>query len=413
MESGDGLIVRVKPRAGCLQVGTLRALADAAQRCGNGQLELTRRANVQLRGVRQETLPELLHVLAVRGLLDANPGAEAIRNILVSPLAGCDPTEVLDVRPLALDLERQVEADSSLGGLPGKFAFVIDGGGALPLDAERADVRLRAITVGATAQIAVGIDRPGGTDWLGWARPWAAPAAAIGAARAFIEVRRTDGKVRLRDLAESGVEAIRTAVSRLVDPLEIPLPPRRRFSPVGLLKDGTHVFAVGLGVPFGRVDSEPVRALAEVLAAAGAAELRLSPWRIAYVPMRRGASADTVLSGAAALGFIVDGNDPLLKVSACPGAPACCSTLADTRRDARLLAAAIAAFSDIRSVHVSGCPKGCARSEPADLVIVAQDNGYGVIRNGTASDPPEKTISFAELSRLPALVNGRQEAPHA
>jgi precorrin-3B synthase len=412
MQSGDGLIVRVKPRAGCLQVETLIALADASRRCGNGQLELTRRANLQLRGVMEEALPELLRVLAVRGLLDANAEAEAVRNILVNPLAGCDPTEVLDVRPLAVDLERLLDADRTLFSLPGKFAFVIDGGGTLPLDAERADVRLRAINVGTLVQIAVGIDRPGGAVWLGSTHPRAAPAAAIRAARAFRDAQPSSRSVRLRDLAVSGVNAIRAAVSRLVDSIEIP-PPRPRLSPIGLLKDGAHVFAVGLGVPFGHIESETLRALAEALAAAGATELRLSPWRIIYVPIRRGVLAKAVLSGAAALGLIVDGKDQLLKVSACPGAPGCRSTVADTRRDARFLAAAIAAFPEIRTVHVSGCPKGCARSEAADLVLVARDNGYRVIRNGIASDPPERTVPSAELSRLPALLNCRPGAPHA
>jgi precorrin-3B synthase len=413
MESGDGLIVRAKPRAGCLRVDTLIALADASLRCGNGQLELTRRANLQLRGVRRETLAELLHVLAVHGLLDENAEAEAVRNILVNPLAGCDPTEILDARPLALDVERLLGADCSLLSLPAKFAFVIDGGGTQPLDAERADVRLRAITVGAMAQIAVGISRLGGTTWLGRTDPGTAPAAAIGAARAFRDAQPYGGRVRLRNLTESGVEAVRAAVSRLVDPIETPPSLRPRMPPVGLLKEKSQVFAVGVGVPFGRVDSNTLRALAEVVTAAGAAELRLSPWRIVFVPIWRGISAEAVLSGAAALGFIVDGTDALLKVSACPGSPACRSTVADTRRDARVLAAAIAAVPDIRSVHVSGCTKGCARSEPADLMLVARDNDYGIIRNGIASDPPERSVPSAELSRLPALLNRRPGAPHA
>ena len=413
MKSGDGLIVRIKPRVGDLQMDTLIALAGAARRYGNGQIDLTRRANLQLRGVTHETLSPLLLCLTDRGLLDANDEAEAVRNILVSPLAGSDPSELLDVRPLALELARLLETDGSLWRLPAKFAFLVDGGGALPLDAERADIRLRAIAAEEEARIAVGIDRPDRTLWLGATTPEAAPAAAVHVAHALLENLPADGRVRLLDLAESDVEKIRAAVSGIVDPLEAPPLLRVRTSPVGLLKDGAYVFAAGIAVPFGRVESDTLRALAEALGAAGVVELRLSPWRALYVPLRHGIPAHSVLRAAAALGLIVDDKNPLLKVTACAGAPACCSATTDTRGDARLLAEALEAFPEIRSVHVSGCPKGCARSEPADLVLVARGNGYGLVRNGTASDPPERSIASAEISAFSLLSQLRRAPRHA
>ena len=52
MPSGDGLIARVRPHGGCLPVTALEHLADAAARFGNGQIDLTRRANLQIRGIR-------------------------------------------------------------------------------------------------------------------------------------------------------------------------------------------------------------------------------------------------------------------------------------------------------------------------------------------------------------------------
>jgi precorrin-3B synthase len=47
---------------------------------------------------------------------------------------------------------------------------------------------------------------------------------------------------------------------------------------------------------------------------------------------------------------------------------------------------------------VSGCAKGCARSAPADLTLVGEGGRYGVIRNGTARDPIERTIAADELA---------------
>jgi precorrin-3B synthase len=73
----------------------------------------------------------------------------------------------------------------------------------------------------------------------------------------------------------------------------------------------------------------------------------------------------------------------LLRIEACPGAPACASATVDTRAEARRLAA-----MDLPgTIHVSGCAKGCARSAPADLTLVGHEGRFGVVRNGTARDP--------------------------
>ncbi len=108
MESGDGLIVRVRPHAGRISLDVAAKLAEAAARFGNGEIDLTRRANLQIRGVTPETLEPLQQALDGLGLLDASAGAEATRNIVVSPLAGVDPTELINVTPLALDLEARL-----------------------------------------------------------------------------------------------------------------------------------------------------------------------------------------------------------------------------------------------------------------------------------------------------------------
>ena len=51
MQSGDGLIVRIRPQSATFSPDQLRVLADAAWRLGNGHIDLTRRANLQIRGV--------------------------------------------------------------------------------------------------------------------------------------------------------------------------------------------------------------------------------------------------------------------------------------------------------------------------------------------------------------------------
>src|SRR4051794_36837049 len=76
MRSGDGLIVRVRTSVRPLTASSLRALTELADEHGNGLLELTRRANLQLRGVRAEALPALQAELVRLGLADSAPERE-------------------------------------------------------------------------------------------------------------------------------------------------------------------------------------------------------------------------------------------------------------------------------------------------------------------------------------------------
>ncbi len=59
METGDGLLARVRAPRGRLSLDQAAALADAAIACGNGAIGLTARANLHLRGLSQRTLPNL------------------------------------------------------------------------------------------------------------------------------------------------------------------------------------------------------------------------------------------------------------------------------------------------------------------------------------------------------------------
>ncbi len=115
MQSGDGLVVRIRPRSGTLSPHELRVLADAARRFGNGHIDLTRRANLQLRGISEGSLPRLHEVIARLGLLDDSPDGEAVRNVMISPLAGIDPAEVLDARGVGRELERRLASEKSSG----------------------------------------------------------------------------------------------------------------------------------------------------------------------------------------------------------------------------------------------------------------------------------------------------------
>ena len=106
METGDGLLARVRARRGRLSLDQAAALADAALRCGNGVIGLSARANLHLRGLSERTLPDLHARLEDAGLIDADPEVERLRNIVASPLDDLDPEASLDLGPSFAALEK-------------------------------------------------------------------------------------------------------------------------------------------------------------------------------------------------------------------------------------------------------------------------------------------------------------------
>ncbi|MBC6406945.1 MAG: hypothetical protein GDA40_01930 [Rhodobacteraceae bacterium] len=68
MPSEYGLLVRVKPALVRLSRKQALGLCAAAQRFGNGVIDMTNRANLQIRGVQEQAPPDLLRCLRRLGL---------------------------------------------------------------------------------------------------------------------------------------------------------------------------------------------------------------------------------------------------------------------------------------------------------------------------------------------------------
>ncbi|MBV8698862.1 MAG: precorrin-3B synthase, partial [Bradyrhizobium sp.] len=101
MQSGDGLIVRIRPHGGRLSSAQALGLAELSERFGNGLIDLTSRANLQLRGIGDGGHAPLLQGLAELDLLDADAAAESRRNMIVAPFW----SEHDETRSIAMELE--------------------------------------------------------------------------------------------------------------------------------------------------------------------------------------------------------------------------------------------------------------------------------------------------------------------
>jgi precorrin-3B synthase len=390
MESGDGLIVRLRISLGVVDIVLAEQIARWSRRWGNGQIDLSNRGNLQLRGLSPQHLPDLHDALAEYGLLERGEASEAVRNVIASPLAGLDPAAVLDVRPIAKGLEQRLTGNASLHGLPGKFGFAIDDGGSLGLDDVAADIRFvaRPTTDGPAFAIHLaGASR----DPLGPCRPDALMDVAEALSRVFL--RRRIGRHteirRMRDLvAECGAEAIGREAG--LAPVGLPRTARVIHPPrfLGVHPLGVTAF-VGVGLPYGRITAEDVAELASIAAVDGARDLRLTPWRAILLPVPSLSAAHAVSAGLVGRSFIRDPDDPVRRIAACPGAPSCERGTVPVRSDAACLAAEIAGVPGCGIVlHVSGCEKGCAHPRPATVTLVGRNGRYDLVRDGIASGSP-------------------------
>ena len=244
----DGNLVRLRLAGGRLPAHCLRSLTEIATAHGDGDVHVTGRANLQLRGLGEIT-PELVTAIEAIGLLPSRTH-ELARNLMSSPQTGLAGGRA-DLRPVVAELDWLLCAEPALADLPGRFLFVLDDG--------RGDLLDRPVDLGMVALGPRSAQLRVGGRW-GDVVPLAeAPAALVALARSFLEVRTTEWHVgELPDLL---------APIRPPDPLT-PLPSRPLA--YGVVPGGEHVQA-----PQGIVDPT----LAEL-----DADLVVTPWRGVLVP---------------------------------------------------------------------------------------------------------------------------------
>jgi len=382
METGDGWLVRLHPPGAKLAPAQLRRIAALAAEHGNGLIEISARANLQLRGVTIESHPALVERLLAEHLVDEHEGDGPQRVTLVSPLAGRDPTGLIDAAALAAQIEQLAR---TVAGLPAKLGIVVDDGGARALDGFSGDIRL--VGRDATSAALCLADRL----WLGPLPVTAAAPTVAAILRDFAALRAAapDQIRRLRDLSPEALASL-GALPETAAPTPR-MPPRR----AGLFALGGDRFAALIGLPFGRCDAATLDRLG---AAQDKADIRLSPWRgLAFRDLDR-ARAEALLRLADNLGLITQDDDPRLSVQACAGSPACSRAEAPTMTDAAKLADAAAdLLAQGVTLHVSGCIKACAHPGAADLTLVGRDGLYQVVPGGTTRDKPVATLDLSAL----------------
>lgn len=365
-EAEDGLLARIRLPGGRVSADQLDAVAALACH-GNGLVEITARASLQVRGLPADVGQTAGRLLRAAGLLPS-ASHERVRNVLASPLAGRHPRALAPTDHLVAELDRELCADAALSGLPGKFLFAVDDGSGAVAD-QPADVALVVEpSAGGTPDPCFRLVVAGLPTSMR-ATPSEAVAAALDAARAFLELRAESGSRAWRVWELPG--GARSVVRRLgadVDPVAAPGERGGAVRVPGVCKQRDGRLAVTALAPLGRLERGAVSALAAAVRRPGG-EARISPWRTVTVVDVAREDVGALVRDLRRLGLVVSPDSGWQGLSACAGLGACARARVDVRAAARRRALVRAAGAP--EEHWSACERRCGEPRGVPVSVVA------------------------------------------
>lgn len=341
----DGQVARIRLPGGYVAARQWTDLTALAGEFGDGNLDLTARGNVQVRGIQPDAAPALAAAAEQAGLLPSGEHDRS-RNITASPLAGLGGRPQL--RALVAALDEEIVARPDLAALPGRFLFAVDdgrGGGGLPrcdvglrLAGRRAELFIAGASAGLTVPVADGV------------------AAMIDAAEAAVELGVGQDAARIAGLP-GGRAAVTAAVGGTPGPAAKPDPGRMLPGPVGA---GAIVTAARLG----RLTAAEATLIGSLLRTTEV--IRLAPAGRIVIPLAVTPAA--VAARLAGTTLVTSHADPMAGVTACAGL-ACSQSVADVRALAKPL-------PGHPRTHWAGCERGCGAPADASLIIATGPESF-------------------------------------
>jgi precorrin-3B synthase len=381
-EAADGWLARVRVPGGRLSAGVLLALATLSEQLGNGLVDLTARANLQLRGLAYDAAPALAPALAALGLLPSASHDRA-RNVLASPLAGRAPSALDDVDDIVALLDTEVSANQLLSELPGRFCFLVDDGTGVGRDIGP------DVTVVARGQGRFGVALDGHA--LRFEGDGAvAVDVALRAAGAFVLAR---GDAWRLSETPGGPATIASALGLTL--ARTTRAERTRGVVPGVVEQRDGRVALTALAPLGQLSPSLLRALAAV-----SDDVRLSTRRtVTLVDLDPGA-VDAAREALAAAPLVLDRASGWVGLTACAGTHGCPRALADVRAAAALRAGARAASDPAE--HWSACERRCGEVSGTPVSIAVRPAGDVEVRADARTCVVASLHEAAQLLAKPA-----------
>lgn len=392
----DSFMSRLRIPGGAMPTWQFRGVADLARTFGPGHLDVTTRANLQIREIPAAGARDFLIGLGEIGIVNKGSGADNIRNVTCGATAGIDSQELVDCLPLARQMHHYILNHREMFGLPRKFNIAFEGGGRVASLEDTNDIGFRAVRVsegraddalpaGVYFQLTLG----GITGHKDFARDTGVilgPEQCVEVAGAIVRVYlrhgdRTDRKkARLKYVLDDwGFPKFVAEVEKEYGkplrraPLDRfdPSPRDDRWAHVGFhpQKQPGKVY-VGIVLPVGRLTCEQVEGLADIADLRGSRSIRLTVWQNLLIPDIDERDVDSVKAAIESLGLHWDASGVRAGLIACTGNAGCKFAGADTKRHAMEIAAYLegrVALDRPVNIHVTGCPNSCAQHYIGDI----------------------------------------------
>ncbi len=388
----EAFMARLRIPGGVLKTFQLREIAKVADELTTGYVQITTRANLQIRLIQPKDAPEVLRRIQSVGLHTRGAGADNIRNITANPTAGIDPHELIDVMPLCAELAQIIINDRAFYDLPRKFNIAYDGGGLIGTVEDTNDIGAKAVKVADEVffRIALG----GATGHKAFARDLGVlvkPAELNRTICALVRVFIANGnrgdrrKARLKHLLETW------SLERYLDETEKLLGyelQRSPFDPAAMAYPGqalphSHIGVfrqkqpglnyIGATIPVGNITPKQMLRAAEIADLYGSSEIRLTVWQNFIIPNVPDAFVETAKKALKKLGFDTQQSHLRSGLIACTGASYCKYAQAHTKENALT----IADYLDKRivldqpvNIHFTGCPNSCAQHYMGDIGLL-------------------------------------------
>jgi NAD(P)H-dependent nitrite reductase large subunit len=430
-------MMRVRMSNGLTNAEQLAMLANISLEFGTGQLDITTRQQIQLRGFGIEHVPEIWRRLDRVGLASLQTGMDNVRNVIGCPVAGLTPRELFDASPIVHDFTRRFLNNKEFTNLPRKFNVGISACTESCTHAESQDLALTPAIHGADGRERRGFNvAVGGKMGSGGCRVasplnvFVEPEQAADLCAEIVKLFRDHGgrgarnKARLAFLVDAwGTEKIRRELQSRLGPTFTPAGRdargARHSDHLGVnpqQQPGLHY--VGLAVPVGRVAAEHLLSVAGLAEAYGSGEVRLTTGQNIIIPNIATERIPSLLDEPLARELAPDPHPALRGLVACTGIDYCHFSLIETKelafRTAQHLAAVLP--PDRRfTTHWSGCPSGCGNHAMADVGLVGKNirvNGevidaVDVYVGGRAGPKPlsgTKVLEDVPCTELPAVL---------
>ena len=421
----DGFLCRLRIPGGMINSQQFEAIADISDHYGGGYIDVTNRANIQIREIKQGINIQVLEKLQALGLASTNASVDHIRNIMTSPTAGIDTQELIDTRPLVKAWEKYITAHSHLSQLSAKFSVCFDGGGKISVKDRPNDIILAAELINSNINwrlyLSYGEKGEPAKDTGILLKPVEIIAVLAALAETYLKHIDINNrcKPRLREIINYiTIEKYLHQVKEELDPnifnFEFNLEKTPLCASASLREKnliGIHsqrqsgLYYIGIVLALGRLETYQIRGLAHIAKRYGDDNIRLTPWQnliLSDIPQNQIIEVEKEITN---LGLNCSPTDIKSFLVACSGKRGCGAAATETKDDALHLAKYLENLMILDcsvNIHFSGCSKSCAQHTQADITLLglAGENfpGYQIYVLG------HLLYEYVTLAKVPILI---------